>query len=308
MKKVDLNFFPGWVRKSITFTIDDGHVTWDKTFIDYVKPAGIKGTFNLLTPLRELPLDQYPVFYQGYEIANHCQYHAYPVTQQTQREIKQTLFDKETADKAYGYLTDEPDLYRIFTYGWTYLAGTAGKYLECVDRCQKQLEDLFGKGNIRGYVWPCGQQENEQVFEMLKAYGFQSIRKTGNVRNSTSFALPADRSAWSYNANYTDLCKVAAQFEEQADDGELKFFSFGVHSKDFEKNNKWDELATFCKLYGNRPEDFWYASVGEIFDYEDAVKAVVITDEKIINPSPIDLYIKIDGVRVTLAANSEITL
>ena len=26
MKQNDVNFFPGWVRKSLTFTIDDGNI------------------------------------------------------------------------------------------------------------------------------------------------------------------------------------------------------------------------------------------------------------------------------------------
>ena len=306
MKQIDVNFFPGWVRKSLTFTIDDGNIPMDRKFMEYVKPAGIRGTFNLKTPLTAMPLEDYVTFYKGYEIANHCKYHAYPVTDKTRREIKNELFDPETADKAYAYLTDEPDLYRIHTYAWTYLAGTPEKYLDCVDQCQKQLEEMFGKGKIRGFVWPCGQQNNELVFDMLKAYGFQSIRKTGTTTDSTGFALPADRTVWSYNANYTNLCPVAKLYDEYPDDGELKFFALGVHSVDFEKNNKWDELKTFCDLYGNRPEDYWYASVGEIFDYEDAVKAIEITEEKIVNPSPIDLFIKIDGKRYTLAANSEI--
>ena len=47
MKNVDINFFPGWVRKSVTFTIDDGNIKMDKKFLDIVKPAGILGTFNL---------------------------------------------------------------------------------------------------------------------------------------------------------------------------------------------------------------------------------------------------------------------
>ena len=46
-KKIDLKFFPGWTRKSVTFTIDDGNVAMDKKFLDIVRPAGILGTFNL---------------------------------------------------------------------------------------------------------------------------------------------------------------------------------------------------------------------------------------------------------------------
>lgn len=307
MKKIDLHFYPGWTRKSMTFTIDDGNVKLDRKFLDITEPAGLKGTFNLKTPLTHLPPEEYREFYKGYEISNHCKYHAYAFTPHTTREIKNEIFDRATADKAYGYLTEEEGLYRIFTYGWTYLA-TDEKYMECVDDCQRELEALFGKGKIRGYVWPCGLQQNERVIEMMRQYGFQAMRRTGYVADSTGFALPEDRLNWSYNADYQNMLELGEKYDAYPDDGELKFFCFGVHSHDFENAGRWDVLVDFCNRYGNRPNDFWYASVGEILDYEDAVKSVEITDSEIRNPSDMDLYIKVDGERKILSANSVISL
>ena len=307
MKKIDLHFYPGWTRKSMTFTIDDGNVKLDRKFLDITEPAGLKGTFNLKTPLTHLPPEEYREFYKGYEISNHCKYHAYAFTPHTTREIKNEIFDRATADKAYGYLTEEEGLYRIFTYGWTYLA-TDEKYMECVDDCQRELEALFGKGKIRGYVWPCGLQQNERVIELMRQHGFQAMRRTGYVADSTGFALPEDRLNWSYNADYQNMLELGEKYDAYPDDGELKFFCFGVHSHDFENAGRWDVLVDFCNRYGNRPNDFWYASVGEILDYEDAVKSVEITDSEIRNPSDMDLYIKVDGERKILSANSVISL
>lgn len=307
MKTIDLHFYPGWTRKSMTFTIDDGNVKLDRKFLDITEPAGLKGTFNLKTPLTHLTPEEYREFYKGYEISNHCKYHAYAFTPHTTREIKNEIFDRATADKAYGYLTEEEGLYRIFTYGWTYLA-TDEKYMECVDDCQRELEALFGKGKIRGYVWPCGLQQNERVIEMMRQYGFQAMRRTGYVADSTGFALPEDRLNWSYNADYQNMLELGEKYDAYPDDGELKFFCFGVHSHDFENAGRWDVLVDFCNRYGNRPNDFWYASVGEILDYEDAVNAVEITDGEIRNLSDIDLYIKVDGERKILTAKSSMTI
>ena len=39
MKRIDLNFYPGWTRKAITFTIDDGNVELDKKFFLGTKTA-----------------------------------------------------------------------------------------------------------------------------------------------------------------------------------------------------------------------------------------------------------------------------
>lgn len=305
---IDLNYYPGWVRKAITFTIDDGNMALDRKFMNYVKPAGIKGTFNLPTPLRQdRSPEDYRRFYAGYEIANHCRYHAYPFAENRPVVIKDELFDEQTADRAYGYKTEEEGIYQIYTYAWTFLADDR-RYMECVDKCQKELESIFGEGAVRGYIWPCGEQKNENVFHELIQYGFQSIRKTGRVKDSTNFALPADRMRWSYNADYTCLNEVAKLYEALPDDGQLKFFCFGVHSHDFENNGRWDELAAFCRDFGCRPQDFWYAGVGRIFDYEDAVRAVQIGDGTVTNPSPIDLYITVNGVRAVLGAGETLTV
>lgn len=304
--KIDANFYPGWVRKSITFTIDDGNLALDRKFMDYVKPAGIKGTFNLTTPLRApFNHDDYRRQYRGYEIANHCRYHAYPFAEDRPVTVKQEKFDPAKADPAYVYPTDEEGIYRIHTYAWCFLADDE-RYMQLVDSCQKELESVFGKGSIKGYIWPCGEQKNEKVYEALKAYGFESIRITGCTEDFTGFDLPADRSRWSYNADYTCLNAVAEKYAAYPDDGKLKFFCFGVHSHDFEYNDKWDELISFCRDYGCRPEEFWYASVGDIFAYEDAVKSLTVTEDSVTNPSNVDVYIKIDGKRRVLEAGETI--
>ena len=45
-----------------------------------------------------------------------------------------------------------------------------------------------------------------------------------------------------------------------------------------------------------------------LFAYEDAVKAAVVTDEYIENPTETTLYITVDGKRATLEPNSRISL
>ena len=61
-------YFPGFVRKSVCFTMDDGWLAHDAKFLSIVRPAGIKGTFNLYCADRATP-DEYRALYDGYEIA-----------------------------------------------------------------------------------------------------------------------------------------------------------------------------------------------------------------------------------------------
>jgi len=128
------------------------------------------------------------------------------------------------------------------------------------------------------------------------------------VLDSTGFDFPADRKNWSYNAAHTSLLTLAETYASYPDDGKLKFFSFGVHSVDFEVQGMWENFRAFCDTYGNRPNDFYYASVIDLFRYEDAVKSLKITETELINDSDIDLYVTVDGKRVSLRRHSSFPL
>jgi len=315
MKSVDTCFFPGWTRKSVTFTIDDGNLTWDGKFLDIVKPYGILGTFNLCNTDAASP-EEYRAFYRGYEIANHCLNHAIIFRDGFPYKFTDAPFDPMESSVEYVYKTDVPGLYKMhYTLyltdktrypkpgGWHPITDAA-HYMEYADETKVILEKVFGEGSVRGFVWPHGKQVCPEVTAHLKAMGYDSIRKTGCIEDSTGFAMPTDRWDWTYNANNTNLLSVMEKYEAFPDDGNLKFFSFGVHSVDFERGNNWDDLKAFAKTYGNRPETYYYAGVSDIFAYEDALAALEISEEKIHNPSQITLYIKVGGARILLPPKS----
>lgn len=74
---------------------------------------------------------------------------------------------------------------------------------------------------------------------------------------------------------------------------------------DEDGNTKIFALQRFLVNFGNnrrlRQEKYFYGTIGVIFDYEDAIKALVITDTEIINRSALTLYLKVDGERITVA-------
>ena len=304
---VDKNYFPGWVRKSMTFTIDDGNIRLDRRFIDTVKPYGIKGTFNLPGAyLNNYTPEFYREFYRGYGIANHCLNHPFVMTESDYAAITDEPFDSESADPERIYKTEREGMYLKRTRsGWWSKSAEDKVYCELASEAQECLVEVFER-KIPGFVWPYGEQNSDEVKEYLRN-NFSSVRKTGIVSDSTGFAMPADRYAWSYNAAHNCLNEVAKLYDDYADDGELKFFAFGVHSHDFENGKCWDVLERFVRGYGNRHEDFYYADVDTIFEYEDAVKALNVTEEKIINGSSVDLYVKVDGARIIIPAASEVS-
>ena len=310
--KIDKNYYPGWARKAVTFSIDDGNIEFDKKFISIVKPYGICGTFNFSSlDTKRLSPEKYRELYAGFGVSNHCKLHPFAMVSENEIELSEDSFDAKAADTSKRYKSSCDGVYYVYrenVKGWR-LVATSEAYKRLVDEAKTDIEAVFGKGCVSTYVWPYYEQPNEAVkdYVMNKA-GYKAVRKTGNVGDSTGFAVPADRFRWSYNANHETISECSEQFKNYPDDGELKFFCIGVHSVDYENANCWDKLAAYAERFGKRPDIYWSASVEDIFDYADAVNALIVTDEKIENPTDVKLYIKIDGERIILAPHSKISV
>ena len=310
---VDKNYFPGFVRKAVTFTIDDGNIENDKKFIDIVRPAGIRGTFNLCAPDR-LSAEEYRAFYEGFEIANHVKCH--PAIFNPAREYVRSNkpFDREVSDvhqlhahpdeKGVWFIND---LYYGGDHSFWYRIADVDTYIRLIDEAHAELESVFGKGSVRSFVWPFGKQKDcERVLAHVREKGYYGARGAG--RSIDSFDMPSDRMDWRYCASDSSLLDKMERFDALDDDGTLKFFSFGVHSIDYERAGRWGNLLAFAEKYGNRREDFYYATVSEVFDYEDAIKALKVSDEAIVNESSLPMYVKIDEIPVIIAAGETVRL
>ncbi len=305
MKNVDLNFYPGWVRKAISFTIDDGNLRLDKKFIDALKPAGITGTFNLVSSfITEDKREAYYEQYREYEIANHMKYHPWGLIDGAVMKISEEPFNPETSDKDLYYKCEEkPGLYYFSHRNRWFLMTDDDNYIRLVNEGKKELEEIFGEGKIKDFVWPYGRQ-NANLQKRMRSLGYRSLR--GTVQ--TDFNLPKNRENWGYYADCNNMAERSAEFASLPDDGELKAFIFGVHSHDFENAGKWDVLYDFADKFGNRPGEFYYGTVGDIFDTEDAIKSAVLDEVEIRNNSSRDMYIKIDGEKALLPAYGKISL
>ena len=308
--RIDVNYFPGFVRKSVSFTLDDGIYQHDKKVVDILKPAGFTGTFNINNPSSITD----PSIYDGFEIANHNILHAVAMKDSyKEREFVDAYIDEVAnpdTTKVYkkkGYVDGQlvDGMYVVYIGGSWHPMASDETYIQYLEWTTKELEKIFGEGSVVGFAYPHGNQYNDAIIAYLQDAGYLYGRRTGNLKATTGFALPTDRYTWTYNADHNCLLEVMREYDRYADDGELKMFSFGVHAKDFETYGKWEDLEEFAALYGNRSEDFWYATNHQIFEYEDAIKGLVINDEKIINPSAIDVYIKVDGNEVIIKAGGE---
>lgn len=301
--------YPNYSKKAITFTMDDGNLTYDSMLISIVSPGGIKGTFNLTgCNFDNHTREDYVRTYLGYEIANHCKAHPYCISDGAKYVIADGPFSLDTAeeDKLYPH-KDYTGLYYIhLPRGWR-LTAEPSLYCELIDIAKQEIEDVFG-GQCRDFVWPFCEQDSALVMEHLVASGYRSVRRTGCTLNKDNFAVPFDKLHWSYNAGHGNLLEVAAMYEAAEDDGNLKMFAFGVHSIDFERSGKWDDLRKFTARYGGRPQDYWYATVGEIFNYASCAAKAVVDGGYIINKSDSTIYLKRRGKCMTLAPGCKLSI
>ena len=313
--KVDVNYYPGFVRKAVTFTIDDGNIAMDTAFLNIVRPAGIKGTFNLCT-LDAQSASEYLLLYKGYEVANHHELHCLPWRSDfdySNIEIKDEIFNSATADGRYMYKSSIDGLYYIdyrqydssYQSAYWHPIASNDTYTLYIDLTKDNIEEIFGEGSVVGFAYPHGKL-TEYIKQYLKDAGYLYARKTGLLLDTTGFALPEDRFEWTYNANHTNLLEMMAKYAVHPDNGELKFFSFGVHSIDYK--DSWDVLTEFADTYGGRYDEFYYATNREIFEYEDAIKALDINTERIINNSSVTVYITVNNTKVILPGGTTLLL
>lgn len=308
MPKIDKNYYPGWTRKALTFSIDDGNLTYDEKFINIVKPYGIRGAFNLCSPKRDgVTPEQYRDFYRGFEIANHCKYHPVTLDPQAGYTVYDTPLDRENADLGGIYPHDkfEGCHYVFRGKSWVTAAGTE-VYNRLADECRTELEEVFGKGSIKGFVWPHGCCYDDKILQHMKDEGYLYIRYT--TRRENDFSMPDSFYKIGLNGRYCTLPEVGEAFENERDDGTLKLLTFGVHSVDYDKGGTWADLLAFCQKFGNQPEKYCSMTCADVFEYKAALDSVEVTDTKIINPTDKELYITVDGDRVKLGSKTEYTI
>lgn len=303
MKRIEF-YYPSFTKKALTFTIDDGNMKYDRMLLDILEPAGIKGTFNLCSDIHKGREKETREFYRGYGIANHCKYHPLVNFDGVEYVVSDEPFRPESSDHGKIYKVEGKDgfFWVMRPNGWRQMIYEED-FIRYVKEGLDELGEIFG-GGVKDFAWPYGEQNNAVVKEYVNSV-HRSVRKTGPTIDLDGFAIPK-KLGWSYNANHLNLLEVMEKYEAYPDDGELKFFAFGVHSIDFERDSKWDVLKEFAKKYGNRPDTYWYATVSEIFDYEEATARLEVTDSTATNMSDIPLYVSVDGEKTVIAPGESV--
>ncbi|WEG11109.1 polysaccharide deacetylase family protein [Pullulanibacillus sp. KACC 23026] len=170
---------------------------------------------------------------------------------------------------------------------------------------RKQLEDIVHYP-VRGLSYPNGSF-NRQIKEMLPFLGIDYAR---TVHSTKSFAMPDDWMEWNPTCHHNkDLMKLAEEFVGLYKSQYLYMMYVWGHSYEFDQDQNWDLIETFCEFIGNRG-DIWYATNIEIVDYLKAFQNLRFSASSrfVYNPSVQSVWLNVDGQIVEVKGGTQVDL
>ena len=269
--------FPGGLRKALTLSYDDG-VEQDIRLMDLLDKHGVRCTFNLNS---------------GCWAPEGT---AYPAGQIYRRMTKSQV------EKVYANPNHEVAAHCLTHASLTELSPSEVAHEVLADR--ENLEAMFG-GLVRGLAYPFGTY-SDQVVDALKATGTAYAR---TVVSTNDFSIPNDwlRLHPTCHHNAPNLMQLCDRFLQDSVPFGSKLFYLWGHSYEFEADNNWQVIETFCEKMGGR-EDVWYATNIEIVDYVNACRSIrASADGKTLhNPTAISVWADIDGKQVVIHAGETV--
>ena len=267
--------FPGFTKKALTLSYDDGNVE-DIRLVEIMNRYGIKGTFNLNSS----------AYTEGVQLYHHP------------RLDRQAIMD---------LLKDSPHEIAIHGYYHPFMEqlpqGTAAWQIV---KDRENLEQMFDT-IVRGMAYPMGTYD-DQVIAAARQCGIAYARTTTITHQ---FELPED---W-YRLEGTcrnispDLMDLAEQFLSLDPQYAPKLFTLWGHSYEFRKNDGWTLIEDFCRKMGHH-QDIWYATVIEIHDYIEAFRQIrsSVNGQRIFNPTSQTLYLESNGENMILNPGESLLL
>ena len=217
--------------KAITLSYDDG-VVQDIRLIELLDKYGLKCTFNL-NPARQTRsrrIEKAPIVVQNLDL----------------EELPSVYSGHEIAGHTWSHLhLDQLDEQQVF---------------EEIHRCQDTLSQLFSRP-VFGMAYPYGEY-NERVIEIAKKCGVQYAR---TCIQSMNFSVGHNMLALSTTCRHAapQLLRLAEQFVSLRPHEPQLFYVWG-HSYEFDQQNNWDVMETFCKIVSGQT-DIFYGTNSEVF-------------------------------------------
>lgn len=170
---------------------------------------------------------------------------------------------------------------------------------------RKTLEQLVGYP-VRGMSYPNGSHNN-LIRSMLPFLGVEYGRVT---QGTGGFGLPDDWYEWKPTCHHKqNLLELTDTFTGLHKSQYLFLMYVWGHSYEFDNDNNWELIETFCERVGGR-NDIWYATNIEIYDYIQAFRRLQFSAARsfVYNPSAQPVWIKADGRIVRVDGGTQVQL
>lgn len=332
---IDVNFYPGWVRKAATFSFDDGYYNewyyakiYDNTngtrskinmststeakILKIMNDNGVKGTFNLVTDwvaashgTDEAAKTELRTYYAGQEVGSHSKSH--PVmTNITETEIIQQITESTSV------LTDLMG-YKPTAFAWPYNGILQSSYADSWAALE-EAGYLFSRTTASALY-------DTSTDAVINSHGFNATVTDSSYKLLRQFQATGNTPALAKPDG-----NVAQKFLNYEDDGKLKLWYTWGHSFDYvvdefgvglsgsnygkgypvTDETKIAQFEGFCKLLG-ADDSIWKATNSEVIGYLAAMAKVSVSGRTVTNASDQTIYITVDGVRKTQGPNTTIT-
>lgn len=324
---VNANYYPGFTRKAVTFSEDDGSAIYDPLFIALLNEYGFKGTFNLNATKTDYSI------YAGHEVANHgCHEDGIKTTATTPytlstvlKKIKSMNSQLNSGIAADGNTRNDSvsSFVHPFTSGYRFLSDKV--YTDAAEL--SALAALFtAEGKTEYTAEKLGKMTEAEIFlDYLNAIGITSNRYVSNAYGgSKNFDLPEDFMLWTPTLHQSQLKNTAQDggysntyanaFRNLVDDGTLKLLYIWGHS--FELVNeqyptssasatiKEADLVAFLNAFSG--DEYYKDTVSGIREYVEATRSLIVSGGKVYNPSDLTVYVTVtvedgEAKRIVLA-------
>ncbi len=159
---------------------------------------------------------------------------------------------------------------------------------------------------VRGLSYPNGSH-HQQIRELLPHLGFEYAR---TIDETQCFGLPEDFFRWQATCHHNHrLLELGQTFVNLYKKQYLYMMYVWGHSYEFDQDDNWDVIESFCKLTGGR-DDTWYATNIEIVDYIQAVQRLKFSASMqfAFNPSSQSVWLYADNKLIEAKGGEQTTL
>lgn len=265
--------YPEFKSKAVTFSYDDG-VLQDRKIIEIFSKYNVKATFNLnYGKERE---EKYRIDKNGTSV--NCSY--------IDLDADYSLYDQfEIANHSFSHPHMEDEKYDV-------------QKVE-VSRNNEELKRVFSK-DIYGFVYPYGTY-NMDTLKVLRDLNVSYARTT---KSTYSFYLPMNFYLWHPTIHHRDAKIYSCIADFKKTDIELALLYIWGHSYEFALDDNFSLLEDII-LKIKEDEDVIFMTNYEIYCYVNSANMVYYRDGKFINPSSIDIYLKVGNKKLMIPKYGE---